>query len=178
MLPMRCPPGYHYDAAQRMCVPDPPRQPMPMSGPPQQQQQQMNPMSMLNAYNKMAPMWGGQPLWGGEAAGGQAAGGGSSPGTALASNPYAWLAAAIAGTSWGLDNNKVSSFQNQLKGDAVRDILHSPNVNNYVDKLNLPRSSLDGLKHFDAMGRLDFKDAYKYGKRPIEKAFKVLGGLF
>lgn len=74
---------------------------------PQPQATQMNPqqmMQMANAYNQVAPMFGGQPLWGGAAQGaasgaGTAAGGGAvGGGSALAAaGPWAALAAAIIG---------------------------------------------------------------------------------
>ena len=64
--------------------------------------------------------------------GGTAGAEGLASNPALYANPYALLAAAIAGTAWGLEHNDVSSWKRQFQGKVGQDILESPNWNNHV----------------------------------------------
>lgn len=83
-------------------------------------------------FSKIGEMFGGPGKDFMQFGGSDSAAGGADGLSGLASNPYAWLAAAIVGTAWGLGHNDVSSYQRQLKGKVGGDILNSPNWKNHV----------------------------------------------
>ena len=148
----QCPDGYHWDYAQRACVPDSS----------QQQQGGMSPAQAYGAYQQFAPA----SVGGGAGAGGAGAGtGGGATGAEAAGlmNPATALVAAIAGTAYGLDKNNVSTYKSQLTGGGLEDIWKSQNFQNHVPdwgvdavKLQDPKRMLDPRKHAE-----DYWDAAK-----------------
>jgi hypothetical protein len=86
----------------------------------------MNPLSMAQSYNNIAPMFGGEPLWGGGAAssGGASAGGASSSsGLGASMGAMAWpaaLAAVIAGNeTWANKEGRRPDDFSEHAGDML-----------------------------------------------------------
>lgn len=119
------------------------------------------------------------------ATGGATGGSGASAAAPLYANPWAWLVAAIAGTSYGLNKNHISSFKDQLTGDMPRDVGDSPNVKHWIDNTfgkdlggdiqDAVKPYLDahGIDHLDALP----KDVWNSVKAPwhaVANAFKKL----
>jgi hypothetical protein len=126
------------------------------------------------------------------ATGATAAAGGEGSAAAAAAplyaNPWVGLAALIVGTSVGLNHNHVSSFSNQFRGQAISDVIHSPNVQKDFlnDKIVKDIPNVGGFKSWrniaDLSNPMDMHDFARgigdAAKAPIDKVSNALKGLF